>query len=571
MKLHTITIENYRSLASTPELEVQENLTVILGPNNEGKSNLLRSIILAMECLRAVREQRKPDSSQRKTSAYYRLPTSAYSWEADFPVGLQKSSPDGETVLNLKFKLSTSECDSFYQACELSINGILPLEIGVGPLGARFRVRKPGRGAGSYEQKSREIALFISSMFDFAYIPAIRPSELSLEIVGRLMDRELTTLSDNPDYRAALKTIEDLQRPALERLAAEVQVNLKQLLPTVKKVRVSPQAGTTFRSRFVTPHFIVDDGTATRLEAKGDGVKSLVAISLMRASRASTAKGDVLVAIEEPESHLHPLAVREMAEVLKEIAALHQVVITTHSPLLAVRGNVAANIVVSKSKALPATHIKQVRDALGVHISDNLSSAETVILVEGTHDITAVRALIRRNAPELWSKLDDGSLVINDLEGTSKIAYTLSTLHATVSSVVLLVDDDKAGRDCLAKAARDAKLHERFQFRWKRPDHIDTELEDLVETSVYWSAVQTEFAAKLDEASFSKSNDKWSVRMKRSFESAGKPWNDSIENSVKSIVAKAIESSDADPVAENARILMTNVLSAIQDLVARKL
>jgi len=49
---------------------------------------------------------------------------------------------------------------------------------------------------------------------------------------------------------------------------------------------------------------VIDDGTPTNLEYKGDGVKSLVALGLLKNKRAHP--GASIIAIEEPESHLHP-------------------------------------------------------------------------------------------------------------------------------------------------------------------------------------------------------------------------------------------------------------------------
>ena len=124
-----------------------------------------------------------------------------------------------------------------------------------------------------------------------------------MEVVGSLIERELALLSDDPAYKSALKTIEDLQKPVFDRLGADVQRYLKQLLPSVKAVKIGSSQADRYRSRFRFPQFIVDDGTATELDAKGDGIKSLIAISLMRASKAGGAAGDMVVAIEEPESH----------------------------------------------------------------------------------------------------------------------------------------------------------------------------------------------------------------------------------------------------------------------------
>ncbi|MBK6761749.1 MAG: AAA family ATPase [Ignavibacteria bacterium] len=55
MKLKTVAIQRYRSFVRQATLQLSERTTTILGPNNEGKSNLLKAIVLAMNCLSAVR------------------------------------------------------------------------------------------------------------------------------------------------------------------------------------------------------------------------------------------------------------------------------------------------------------------------------------------------------------------------------------------------------------------------------------------------------------------------------------------------------------------------------------
>ena len=55
---------------------------------------------------------------------------------------------------------------------------------------------------------------------------------------------------------------------------------------------------------------IIDDGTPTHIQQKGDGIKSITALAILnipaRVDRVS------VVAIEEPESHLHPESARQL-------------------------------------------------------------------------------------------------------------------------------------------------------------------------------------------------------------------------------------------------------------------
>ena len=50
MKLNKFSVRNYRSIASQSDINLQ-SFNVLLGKNNEGKSNLLKALNIAMETL----------------------------------------------------------------------------------------------------------------------------------------------------------------------------------------------------------------------------------------------------------------------------------------------------------------------------------------------------------------------------------------------------------------------------------------------------------------------------------------------------------------------------------------
>src|SRR3972149_4703482 len=119
----------------------------------------------------------------------------------------------------------------------------------------------------------------------------------------------------------------------------------------------------------------------------------------MRHASESRAGGKHLIlAIEEPESHLHPSAIHQLKSVLTEIARTNQVIMTTHCPLFVDRTSIKSNIVVHDNKAAPARNVKEIRDVLGVRASDNLQHAELILLVEGEEDRKAIRALLSHHS-----------------------------------------------------------------------------------------------------------------------------------------------------------------------------
>ena len=565
MKLSSIQIEKYRSIISTGQLKLDDKLTVIVGPNNEGKSNVLRAIVLALEVLQNAR----PSLMHSKERKYLSRPFSRYNWEEDFPIQLQRKEQEGETVLKIAFELTNQERGWFKNSCHSSINGDLPIEIRMNNKGiSSIKVKKQGRGAESYEKNTLKIAAFVNKHFKFQYIPAIRPEQDSLDVVQRIIDEELSSLQKQDAYKNALKTIDDFQKPIFDRISNDLQNNLKTLLPSVKKVKISShQNGQNGRytSRFRSPEFTIDDGAETALAAKGDGIKSLVAISLIRSTHIGKNSGSLVVAIEEPESHLHPSAARELAKILGEMSQEHQVIITTHSPLLVSKADISSNLIVSASKARPANSIKEIRSCLGVEISDNLSSAEYVILVEGTKDIRMLKSLFLKY--NLKKEISEGRLAFDDLNGASNIPYKISSFSQLITTPIILLDDDKAGKGAQKKA--EEKIQSKFIFSWKRPqeNYDESEIENFINPSVYWDKIQSELGVNLDLVEFKKSRKSWSETMKSLFEKSGKNWNSSIESNAKTLVCEAIENSPNEAIAEEHLTTFQNILASISKLV----
>ncbi len=50
MRIAFIEVQNFRSLAQTQQLEIK-NPSILIGPNNEGKSNLLKALVYAMNMI----------------------------------------------------------------------------------------------------------------------------------------------------------------------------------------------------------------------------------------------------------------------------------------------------------------------------------------------------------------------------------------------------------------------------------------------------------------------------------------------------------------------------------------
>lgn len=535
MELVSFSVSNYRSITSAYKLPIRRP-TVLIGPNNEGKSNILRALVASLQFLASLGGVRL--RNDRITSTI--RPRDIYDWSRDFPVSLQSKSPDGETVFDLEFRLSATEVERFREDVKSNLNGTLPIQLRFSAGETKLVVLKQGKGGTTLTNKAQVIARFVARHINFAYIPAVRTASAATQIVNDLVDRELSLIESQPEYTAALKALADLQRPVLAQIAASIKTTLGEFLPNVKGVAVQISEDARYRALRRSCEIVIDDGTATALDKKGDGVQSLAALSLMKhASHSGSSERSLILAIEEPESHLHPRAIHQLRQVLEDISAQHQVILTTHCPLFVDRTNLRSNILVNNRKAVPATNIAALRDALGVRASDNLRNAEIALVVEGEEDRKALTALLPVASKRLGTALQTGLIALDTLGGGTNLSYKLGQLRETLCTCHSFLDYDKTGLAASEKAQSEGLAVPSEVTHTICPGLDEAEFEDMVDESIYDVFIKNKYGASIASPKF-KGKKKWSDRLKAAFEHQGKVWSSKLESRIKSEVADLI-------------------------------
>ena len=563
MKLVSVSVENYRSIAKASKIRLGQS-TVLVGPNNEGKSNILRALVTGMNVLTA---QRRPVHSQAIRPSRL-LPRNFYDWEKDYPVPLQSKNTNGQSIIILEFQLSAEELTAFQDEIRSALNGTLPLRIALGPKDYKITVHKQGPGKKVLSEKSDRIAAFVANRLDLEYIPAVRTAQSAQHIVEEMVARELMKLEGNEEFKTALGRVAELQAPLLQTLSHTIQDTLVKFLPDVREVRVEISQENRYRALRRACEIIVDDGSPTLLEYKGDGVQSLAALGIMRHASETGARGrNLVIAIEEPESHLHPRAIHEFKEVLLELARKHQVLLTTHNPSFVDRASIRTNIVVNNAKARPARTIEEVREILGVRAADNLRSAELILVVEGDDDRQALRALIAYSSGRLDAALKSGSLALDSLSGASNLSYKLSLLRDSLCLWHCFLDDDEAGRAAFERARADGLIdHSEVHFS-SCQEKSEAEIEDLYDPAVYSGLLKNLYGVSLEHGSF-KNARKWSERIRDSFKRQGKAWSDTLKAEVKSRVSGAVAAKPDAALLQSRRAPFDALIEALEERLA---
>ena len=534
MKIKSFSVSNFRSITSAHKIDMANDLTILIGKNNEGKSNLLRALQVAMDALQR--------SSERRLRNYIIDRLGIYNWERDFPIQLQGKRRSAQTIFKIDFLLDNSEITEFKELTGANLNGILPIEIKIGkddiPI---INIKKSGKNASQLTSKVQKISSFIGSRVSFNYIPAIRTDKEALDVVQRMLSHELRLLENNDRYIQALKAIENLQQPVLAKLAEQIQKPLSEFLPSIKKVSIEISEVNRKIALRRDIDIIIDDGIETSLEYKGDGVKSLAALGLLK-NKTETA-GASIIAIEEPESHLHPGAIHQINEIINSLSKMNQVILTTHNPLFVNRENLKSNIIIDKGKANPAKNIDMIRDVLGIRASDNLIHANYALLVEGNGDVKIFKAILPVLSNNLAKALKNNLLIIKSMGGSGNLLYELSLLRTCLCLTHTYLDHDEAGRNALEKARREGLIDNSSYTMSICAGMKDSEIEDCLDINCYKDAISREFGIDITSSKFSpkfKNSRKWSDRMKDCFILSGRLGDDHELSKAKAIVAEEV-------------------------------
>lgn len=542
MEICSLELKRFRSITETEKLNLS-NFNILIGPNNEGKSNILQALVMILEYL-TIRGHREylfssprikfTDENESEQIAKtprefkpirfmfrrylvnrdYERGYSGYRWETDFPLMLQKADTDKVSEFNIKLKLDKRDKKALKEDYGI-IASILKVNL---------RFEKEYAEIQAIDEDTNEsldnkkILKFLATHLRIRYIDTNRTSSTVKRIVQSTLEEELDSIKGTTKYKKAIKEIKSLERPFFKNLSEEISNGAKQFLPRIKKITLLPTAEPEAELES-KPTIIVDDGRETEIEFKGDGVKSLLSIAIILKSIGRLKDKNTILAIEEPESHLHPKAIHDLKKTLMKLSENNQVIITTHSPLLIDNYHIGNNIIVQNSEAKPAKSIADIRKTLGVELSDNLISARLVILTEGVHDIEVLKSWLS-SSKKIKKAIEDGTIIFDALEGVSKLKDKAFLYKAIGVDVYPFLDKDKDGLEA-EKIARAAGLDLKVIFAGNSRQ-MASEIEDLVKEEVYVGHVNREYNLDLNNKNFTKRKKKWSGRIKQLCEDNGK-------------------------------------------------
>lgn len=533
-------------------------MTVLVGKNNEGKSNILRALTLAMDVMKSyARDPRALNFSPRYLQ-------NRYNWERDYPLSLQERNPNGSSSVELNFELTSEEISAIRGLTGIRITGNIPVRVSVNRVSAKIDIPKRGTPAFSNAENKRKIIEYVCFKIDFNFIPAVRTESDALRVVETIIEKNLSVLETTPEYIEAAETINHMQQSVLDQIADQLVTPLQKFLPTVRTVQIHAQKEQRRAALRRNTEIIIDDGTPTPIQQKGDGIKSLTALAMLNISSRPDCVS--VIAIEEPESHLHPESARQLYDTITSLSENYQVVLTTHSPLFVNRNKLKENIIVDGGKATPVKKIQEIRAVLGTKVSDNLINAENVLIVEGEDDKMSLEKLLPHMSDSLKKAIQNGTLIIDYMGGAGNLPYKLSLYRNLQCNYHVLLDNDDAGRRAGQDAETQGLLTVRNTTFIMCNGSPNAEFEDCLEKATYVDAVRQEFGVDLNTPEF-RNSKKWSDRVADCFRTQGKQWGDAMEKRVKLCVATALPTDPAIALNQHKRSSIDALVAALNALI----
>lgn len=557
MELSTFSITNFRSITKAHEIKLS-NISTLVWKNNEWKSNILKALNISMHILKRYWASRY---------LWWRTDEN-YIWERDFPVQKQERKGKKETIFKLKFKLSDDESINFKNEIWSYVNWIIHIEIVISDTNRpKIRIKKRWKWTKeTWAKNSNKIAAYIAKWINITYIPAIRTEDHAIEIVENMISLELSDIEEQTDYINAIKKINDLQKPILNEISKKIEESLKWFIPDIKEVETKIEEYTRRKSLRRWCEILIDDWNKTNIKLKWDWVKSLVALSLLKDWYYW--KSFSLIAIEEPESHLHPEAIHSLRKNIYELWEVNQVIIATHNPLFVNTNNINSNIIVSSWKAKEAKNIAEIRKILWVQTSDNLSSARFVLVVEWIEDKTALEYLLNHFSSSIKKAISNKILAIDCLKWASKLSYKLELYKTQICQYHVLLDSDNSWIEAYNKANEKWLVEPinttMVKIKWQK----EAEFEDLLEPSIYANKILTKYWINIICKDFTKSKKKWSDKVKTIFDMNGKPYDQKIENEIKDIVAESIKWNEEIAISKHNKIIFENLIKSLEKLIS---
>lgn len=501
MRISSLRIENFRGIVSGTVLF--RNHTVLIGPNNSGKTTIIEALALVLGRDRLVRTLTEHDFYGSDPGALDRIKLVAIvtGFEPEDPTAHPDWFRDGRGV-PYWFDEKTGEIlpekanADQKLACEIVFS-------------ARFDRETLEVETARYFNDNDEIDVFAEDNYvrvpgnlirdlGFFLVPATRSWDRMLSFASELFRRVIrsagglpaeSVLAERDRLRQPQQPLEDdaLLRPIINQVNAEMTALLGRTVPLHLRITETDSTGVL---EAAVPHYQTANRVAVPAKREGSGLVSLQSLFLLlHFGQKRIEEGEsFLMALEEPELHLPPSIQRRVLSRLQALST--QTIVSTHSPLVASYCEATSLLIVRNAdgvltatpmlpQALQQDAINSVRKLFQINRVETAAAlmSEFVLIPEGRFDFDWL-SLILRAAEMVLDERDPclfGVRVGIVPTHNGSVRETCKAIAQSHPHVIALLDGDGAGReyaDQLDQLERGASKVIRWPNNWTIEDFV---------------------------------------------------------------------------------------------------
>lgn len=428
MRLERIAMKNYKRLSDL-DIAVRGHL-VLIGANDVGKTSLLRALNLTLG----------------STSQLYQLLGPGDLRDLEQPLIVQVVFIDFTEAERALFHREIDvDADSRKETLEVR------LEVQIDPDDAESILISrwcPGRG------EIRTLTREQIASFGWRYLPALRqssPAQLdgasgAIQTLLRAVEPELG--EEKTALGGLLESFNERleSNQALTGMREGMAKHLSSSMPrpvTTEHLAVRTAADPSISVLQNVSMYMSRDGSFVPLSEQSDGIRQLISMTLFDLAEGAAN----VIAIDEPELHLHPLSQRTVADLLAKDA--NQKVLVTHSPYIVHKFDPTQVVTVRADggcNQIDPDHVT-VEERMQAHWWSprmlEALTAQFAIVVEGVAD----RLVVEAAASAMGISLDRIGAVIFELGGAENFpaVYKLLGPKGFNVEVLGLVDDAEKG------------------------------------------------------------------------------------------------------------------------------
>jgi len=434
MYISSLKVSGFKSIGEL-DLDFQNDINIIIGKNNVGKSNILKAL-----------------------NTFF---NKSHFDDNDFPLSLANFLSNGH--VNTSF-----------------------IELALKDIPSNLKQEYPNYIYSDKMILRSEFTDNIRIDFVYEYFHNNKKSSIKRSLFQKLLP-SFIYLGDLSDKNISVKSLNDMFKVSHINDARKIETYANQLIKNIWDQQIAISLSLTEDNFDIS---IIDEyGNSNSFEYKSSGVQQLAYLVLFFSFSIVQERSNYILALEEPETNLHVGIQKKLFKYLKSFSSDIQLFLTTHSSIFLDRAkhesiyhavrNDDKETVITKNGIQDNWLL--LRNDLGLSISDSLFLGKYNILVEGvTEKIILPIFLEILHKRKAFFSLDDINII--SAEGANNLHYFAKLVTQTGLPTCILVDNDQEGRNAKTKIEKDITLRGKSRvIILERENFENNEFEDMID------------------------------------------------------------------------------------------